>query len=147
MTILGIVSEQMLINWTVLKIILVVLLNCNPLVFFVWITVCKGCVAVTYSLMPNLLPKMKIFVSTNKKLFKNWNWTLPIVHYFTVTLKFVSYILVRIVSGNSILLVSCPSSPGLQISIGHRTMTDSNKCLADLKLFKSDIVSERKIKT
>ena len=37
---------------------------------------------------------------------------------------------------------------GLQISVGHRTMTDRNKCLTDLKLFQSDIiVSERKIKT
>ena len=36
---------------------------------------------------------------------------------------------------------------GLQISIGHRTMTDRNKCLTDLKLFQSDIASERKIKT
>ena len=36
---------------------------------------------------------------------------------------------------------------GLQISVGHRTMTDSNKCLTNLKLFQSDIVSERKIIT
>ena len=37
--------------------------------------------------------------------------------------------------------------PGLQISIGHRTMIDRNKCLTNLKLFQSDIVSKRKIKT
>ena len=36
---------------------------------------------------------------------------------------------------------------GLEISIGHWAMTDSNKCLTDLKLLQSDIVSERKIKT
>ena len=30
---------------------------------------------------------------------------------------------------------------GLEISVGHRTMTDSNKCLTDLKLFQLDIVS------
>ena len=39
------------------------------------------------------------------------------------------------------------SDAGLQISVSHRTMTDRNKCLTDLKLFQSDIVSERKIKT
>ena len=38
-------------------------------------------------------------------------------------------------------------SPGLQISVGYRTMTDRNKCLTDLKPFQSDIVSKRKIKT
>ena len=37
--------------------------------------------------------------------------------------------------------------PGLQMSIGHQTMTDRNNRLTDLKLFQSDIVSERKIKT
>ena len=42
-------------------------------------------------------------------------------------------------------LVSVTS--GLEISIGHWTMTDSNKCLTDLKLLQSDIVSKRKIKT
>ena len=36
---------------------------------------------------------------------------------------------------------------GLEISVGHRTMTDRNKCLTKLKLFQSDIMSERKIKT
>ena len=36
---------------------------------------------------------------------------------------------------------------GLQISIGHQTITNRNKCLTDMKLFQSDIVSERKIKT
>ena len=36
---------------------------------------------------------------------------------------------------------------GLEISVGHRTMTDRNKCLTNLKLFQSDIVSKRKIKT
>ena len=36
---------------------------------------------------------------------------------------------------------------GLQISVSCRTMTNRNKCLTDLKLFQSDIVSERKIKT
>ena len=36
-------------------------------------------------------------------------------------------------------------SPGLEISIGHRAMTDSNKCLIDLKLLQLDVVSERKI--
>ena len=35
----------------------------------------------------------------------------------------------------------------LEISKGHRLVTDRNKCLTDLKLFQSDIVSERKIKT
>ena len=34
----------------------------------------------------------------------------------------------------------------LKISVGHWTMTDKNKCLTDLKLFQSEIVSERKIK-
>ena len=33
---------------------------------------------------------------------------------------------------------------GLEISVGHRTMTDSNNCLTDLKLLQSDIVSEKK---
>ena len=41
----------------------------------------------------------------------------------------------------------CPTSTGLEISVGHQTMTDSNKCLTNLKLLQSDIVSERKIKT
>ena len=36
---------------------------------------------------------------------------------------------------------------GLEISVGHQTMTDSNKCLTDLKLLYSDIMSERKTKT
>ena len=36
------------------------------------------------------------FVNTSKKLFKNWNWTFPVVCYFTLTLKLVSYILARI---------------------------------------------------
>ena len=39
----------------------------------------------------------------------------------------------------------CPTSTGLEISVGHQTMTDSNKCLTNLKLLQSDIVSERKI--
>ena len=30
---------------------------------------------------------------------------------------------------------------GLEISVGHRTVTDSNKCLTDLKLLQLDIVS------
>ena len=33
---------------------------------------------------------------------------------------------------------------GLEISVGHQTMTNSNKCLTDLKLLQLDIVSERK---
>ena len=37
------------------------------------------------------------FVNTSKKLFKNWNWTFLVVRYFTLTLKFVSYILVSII--------------------------------------------------
>lgn len=37
--------------------------------------------------------------------------------------------------------------PGLEISVFHQTMTDRNKGLTDLKLFHSDIISERKIKT
>ena len=40
-----------------------------------------------------------------------------------------------------------PVTAGLQISAGHRKMTDRNKCLTDLKLLQSAIVSERKIKT
>ena len=43
------------------------------------------------------------------------------------------------------LILTVPA--GLQLSVGHRTMNDRNKCLTDLKLFQSDIVSERKIKT
>ena len=35
----------------------------------------------------------------------------------------------------------------LQIRVGHWTMTGRNKCLTNLKLFQSDIVSKRKIKT
>ena len=35
---------------------------------------------------------------------------------------------------------------GLQISVGHQTMTD-RKSLTDLKLFQWDIVSQRKIQT
>ena len=30
-------------------------------------------------------------------MFKNWNWTFPALPYFTLTLRFVSYVLVRIV--------------------------------------------------
>ena len=36
------------------------------------------------------------FINTSKKLLKNWNWTFPVVRYFTLTLNFVSYILARI---------------------------------------------------
>ena len=35
---------------------------------------------------------------------------------------------------------------GLEISVGHQTMTDSNKCLTDLKLLQSDIMSKKKNK-
>ena len=31
-------------------------------------------------------------------MFKNWNWTFPALRYFTLTLRFVSYILARIVA-------------------------------------------------
>ena len=48
------------------------------------------------------------FVKTTKKLLKNRNWTFPVVCYFTPTLKFVSYILARIVSWKSILLLTHP---------------------------------------
>ena len=34
----------------------------------------------------------------------------------------------------------------LEKSVGHQTITDRNKCLTDLKLFQSGIVSERKMK-
>ena len=45
------------------------------------------------------------------------------------------------------VLLNVDEHAGLEISVGHRTMTDSNKCLTDLKLLQSDMVSERKIKT
>ena len=42
---------------------------------------------------------MKRIVIISKKLFKNWNCIFPVVHYFTLTLKSVSYILARAVHG------------------------------------------------
>ena len=48
------------------------------------------------------------FVNTRKNIFKNWKRRFPAHHYFTLTLRFVSYILSWIVSGNNILLLIWP---------------------------------------
>ena len=47
------------------------------------------------------------FVDTSQKLFKKWNWTFPVVRYFTLTLKFVSCILARILLLEFTLQLRC----------------------------------------
>ena len=47
---------------------------------------------------------------------------------------------------NTFFAEQCFLKPELDISIGHQTITDMNKCWTNLKLFQSDIVSKRKIK-
>ena len=62
---------------------------------------------------------------------------LGITHRYVTNLDFINLININI---------TCIKT-GLEISVGYRTMTGRNKCLTDLKLLQSDIVSERKIKT
>ena len=48
------------------------------------------------------------FVNTSKKLLKNRNQSFPVVHYFTWKLELVSNILWMMVSGNLLLILTCP---------------------------------------
>ena len=66
-------------------------------------------------------PQNEYFVNTSGKLFKNWNWTFLVVRYFTLTLKFVSYVLARIVAENPLtaccfLCVALPSCEVLSVA-------------------------------
>ena len=40
---------------------------------------------------------MKILPMQAKELFRSWNSTFPVVRYLALTLRFVSYILARII--------------------------------------------------
>ena len=55
--------------------------------------------------------KNENFVHRSEKLFKNWSLTFLVEHYFTLGLKFVSYILARIASGKRTLLLTCLRPP------------------------------------